>query len=155
MAIDPIPVGYHSVTPYLVVDGAAQAIEFYRRAFGAVELLRLEAPGGKLGHAEVRIGDSPVMLADEAPDQGAVGPKTLGGCGVSIMLYVEDADAVFARAVEAGAEVVRPLQDQFYGDRSGTLRDPFGHVWTVGSHVEDVSTEEVRRRMDALYAQRD
>jgi PhnB protein len=155
MAAKPIPEGYHSVTPYLIVDGAAQAIDFYRLAFGAEELLRLEAPGGRVGHAEVRIGDSPVMLADEAPDQGAVGPKTLGGCGVGIMLYVEDVDSVFARAVEAGAEVVRPLQDQFYGDRSGTVRDPFGHLWTVGSHVEDVSDEEVKRRMDALYAQRD
>jgi len=155
MASDPIPMGYHSVTPYLIVDGAAAAIDFYRRAFGAVELLRLEAPGGKLGHAEVRIGDSPVMLADEHPDQGALGPKTLGGAAVSLMLYVVDVDAVFARALAAGAEVVRPVEDQFYGDRTGTLKDPFGHQWTVATHVEEVSNEEVRRRMEALYAKRD
>jgi PhnB protein len=152
MAVEPIPEGYHSVTPYLIVDGAAQAIDFYRRAFGAVELLRLQAPGGKLGHAEIRIGDSPVMLADEHPDHGALGPTSLGGCGVHLMLYVVDVDAAFARAVEAGAEVLRPVQDQFYGDRSGTLKDPFGHQWTLGTHVEEVSNEEMRRRMDALYA---
>jgi PhnB protein len=150
IAVTPIPEGCHSVTPCLLVDGAARGIDSYRRAFGAVELLRLEKPGGKVGHAEIRIGDSLVMLADEVPEQGALGPKRLAGAGVGFMLYVEDPDAMFAQAVEAGAEVVRPLQDQFYGDRNGTLKDPFGHVWTIGSHVEEGSAEEVQRRMDAM-----
>ncbi|MBL0209784.1 MAG: VOC family protein [Holophagaceae bacterium] len=147
--VKPIPEGYHSVTPYLIVRGAAKALEFYKQAFGAVELFRMEAPDGRIGHAEIRIGDSPIMLADEHPDMGAKSPETWGGSPVSLMLYVEDVDRVFARAVEAGATVERPLADQFYGDRTGGLKDPFGHVWYVATHIEDVPPEELDRRAKA------
>ena len=152
MAVKPIPEGYHSVTPYLMMKRAGEAIEFYKRAFGAVELMRLGGPDGKVGHAEIRIGDSPVMLADEHPDLGYVGPETLGGAGVSIMLYVEDADAVFQRAVDAGAEVLKPMENQFYGDRTGTVKDPFGHVWSIGMNVEKLTVEEISARMAAMMA---
>jgi PhnB protein len=145
--VQAIPTGYHSVTPYLIVKNAAAALEFYKKAFGAVELMRFPGPGGKLMHAEVKIGDSPVMLADEMPDGGYVGPQTLGGAAVSMMVYVENVDARFAQAVAAGATVKRPVEDQFYGDRTGTLVDPFGHVWSIGTHKEDVSMEEMQRRM--------
>ena len=145
--VQPIPAGYHSVTPYLIVRNGAAAIEFYKKAFNAVELMRFPGPGGKIMHAEVKIGDSPVMLADETPDEGHVGPQTLGGVGISMMLYVEDVDKQFAQAVAAGATEKRPVQDQFYGDRSGTLVDPFGHVWTIGTHKEELSMDEVKKRM--------
>lgn len=145
--VQPIPEGYHSVTPYLVVAGAAAAIDFYRRAFGATELMRIPAPDGKIGHAEVRIGDSVVMLTDEAPDWQAFGPKTVGGTPVTLMVYVPDVDAVVARAVEAGAKLTRPVEDKFYGDRSGRIEDPFGHLWDVSTHVEDVAPDELQRRM--------
>ena len=145
--VQPIPAGYHSVTPYLIVRNGAAAIEFYKKAFNAVELMRFPGPGGKIMHAEVKIGDSPVMLADEMPDEGHIGPQTLGGVGISMMLYVEDVDKQFAQAVAAGATEKRPVQDQFYGDRSGTLVDPFGHVWTLGTHKEDLSMDEVKKRM--------
>ena len=148
--VSPIPAGYHSVTPYLMVRNAVGAIAFYREAFGAEELMRFEGPPGRIAHAEVKIGDSHVMLADEHPDEGFVGPQTLGGAGASLMLYVEDVDKTFARAVAAGATVRRPVADQFYGDRVGTLTDPFGHVWTVATHQEDVSVEEAKRRMEAM-----
>ena len=128
MPVSPIPEGYHSVTPYLILKNAAAAIEFYKKAFGAVELFRMEAPGGKIGHAEIRIGDSPVMLADEYPDMGYKGPESLGGTSVNLMVYVEDVDKIYPQAIAAGGKEVRPLQNQFYGDRSGTLADPFGHV---------------------------
>lgn len=147
MAVEPIPSGYHSVTPYIIVDGGAQAIEFYTKAFGAEEMARMPGPEGRIMHAEIKIGDSPVMLADEFPDMGAKGPKAFGGSPTSLMIYVEDVDAVFGRALEAGATEVRAVQDQFYGDRSGTLRDPFGHQWTIATHVEDVSEEDLQRRM--------
>jgi PhnB protein len=147
MAVKPIPNGYHTATPYLCIKGAASAIEFYKEAFQAVEKLRVPGPGGKLLHAEIQIGDSPIMMGDEFPEMGAVSPQTLGGAGMSILLYVEDVDAVFARAITAGAIERRQVQDQFYGDRSGTLADPFGHVWTISTHVEDVSPEELERRM--------
>ncbi len=150
-AVKPIPAGYHAITPYLIVDGAAAAIEFYRQAFGASELFRMPGPDGTLGHAEIRIGDSPVMLADEHPQVGARGPKALGGSPVSILLYVEDCDATVARAVAAGAKITRPLADQFYGDRMGSLEDPFGHIWHVATHKEDVSPEEMQRRSAALH----
>jgi PhnB protein len=150
MAVRRIPAGYHTATPYLVVDDAAAAIDFYRRAFDAVELMRLPMPGNKIGHAEIKLGDSTIMLADEFPEHGARSPKTLGGSPVSLMLYVEDCDAMFARAVAAGATVFRPLADQFYGDRSGCLIDPFGHQWTVSTHKEDVPPEELQRRMDVF-----
>ncbi|MBL0313122.1 MAG: VOC family protein [Holophagaceae bacterium] len=148
--VKPIPEGYHSVTPYLIVHGAANALDFYKRAFGAVELFRMEAPEGRIGHAEIRIGDSHIMLADEHPEMGAKSPETLGGSPVSLMLYVQDVDQVFAQAVEAGAGVERPLADQFYGDRTGGLKDPFGHVWFVATHIEDVPPEELDRRAKAM-----
>lgn len=148
--VSPIPAGYHSVTPYLMVRDAARALTFYREAFGASEVMRLEGPPGRIAHAEVQIGDSHVMLADEQPDQGFVGPQTLGGASVSLMLYVPDVDATFGRAVAAGATVRRPVADQFYGDRVGTLADPFGHVWSIATHIEDVPVDEAKRRMSAL-----
>ena len=146
MAVKPIPEGYHSVTPYLIIKGAADAIEFYKKAFGATELFRFPAPDGKIGHAEIKIGDSPIMLADEFAEMGYKGPRALGGSPVSLMLYLEDVDTVFNRAVEAGASVKEAVQDKFYGDRTGTLTDPFGHVWHVSTHKEDVSMEEMEER---------
>ena len=143
----PIPEGYHSVTPYLIIKGATQAIDFYKKAFGATELFRMPAPGGKIGHAEIKIGDSPIMLADEFPEMGHKSPQTLGGSPISIMIYVTDVDTVFNQAIAAGGKEQRPVKDQFYGDRSGTLEDPFGHVWHVATHKEDVSPEEMERRM--------
>ena len=147
MSVKPIPDGYHSVTPYLIIKGAAAAIEFYKQAFGAIELMRMPGPDDKIGHAEIKIGNSPVMLADEHPDMGFRGPQSLGGTPVSLMIYLEDVDMVFARSIAAGATVLRPIQDQFYGDRSGTLTDPFGHVWTIATHKEDLSPEEIAQRV--------
>jgi PhnB protein len=144
-----IPDGYHNVTPYLIVNDAAAAIEFYKKAFGATELMRMPKPNGKIGHAEIRIGDSPIMLADEAPEMGARSPRTFGGSPVSIFLYVDDVDTTFARAVDGGAKVQRPLADQFYGDRTGGVEDPFGHAWYIATHVEDVSPEEMKKRAAA------
>ena len=149
MATKPIPDGYRTATPYLIIKGAAEAIEFYKRAFGATELLRMADAQGRVGHAEIKIGDSVIMLADEHPAMGYRGPRSLGGSSVSILLYLADVDAVFERAVRAGAKAQRPVVDQFYGDRSGTLEDPFGHVWTVATHVEDVAPEEMQRRAEA------
>jgi PhnB protein len=148
MAVKPIPEGYHTVTPYLIVKDAVRAIEFYKKAFGATEIMRFEMPGGKLGHAEIRVGDSVVMLADEVPEMGIKGPQSLGGAGVSMAVYVTDVDARFNQAVAAGATVTRPLKDQFYGDRSGTLTDPFGHIWTIATHKEDVPMQEMKKRME-------
>jgi PhnB protein len=155
MTAKPIPDGYHTATPYLIVQNAAAAIEFYKRAFGATELMRLTDPRGKVGHAEIKIGDSPIMLADEMPEMGFRSPQSIGGAGVSLLLYVEDVDTRFRQATGAGAKVLRPVQDQFYGDRSGTLEDPFGHVWTLATHTEDVSMEEINRRAEALFKQQD
>jgi PhnB protein len=148
MAVKPIPEGYHSVTPYLYIRGAARALEFYKQAFGAKELFRMTDPTGRVGHAEIMIGNSPVMLADEHPEMGVRGPESLGGTTSGLCIYVEDVDARFDRAVAAGAKVLRPLQDQFYGDRSGTVTDPFGHVWTIATHVEDVPSEEMHKRAE-------
>ena len=150
MAVKSIPDGYHSVTPYLIVNGAVAALDFYKKVFGATELLRFDGPEGKLAHAEIKIGDSVVILADEAPEMGFRSPKSIGGSPVGIMLYVEDVDEMFQRAVSTGATVMKPVEDQFYGDRSGTLVDPFGHVWTVSTHKEDVPLEEMQRRMHAM-----
>jgi len=149
--VKPIPDGYHSVTPYLIIKGAADAIEFYKKAFGATELFRMEHQG-QVGHAEIKIGDSPIMLSDEQPAMGYVGPKTLGGTPVSLMIYVEDVDTIYTQAIKSGGEEVKALQDQFYGDRSGTLKDPFGHVWTVATHKEDVTPEEMDKRIAAAKA---
>ena len=150
MAVHHIPEGYHSVTPYLVVDGAARALDFYREAFGATEVMRMPGPDGRIGHAEMRIGDSYIMLADEHPEMGHRGPKALGGSPVSIMIYVEDADRLFQAALAGGATQLRPMEDQFYGDRSGMITDPFGHTWTIATHIEDVAPDEMERRMKAM-----
>jgi len=147
--VKPIPENYHTVTPYLIVNNAVGAIEFYKKIFGATELMRMPMPDGRLGHAELKIGDSTVMLADEFPEANAHSPLSIGGSPVSMLLYVEDVDAVFADAVAAGSKVLKPIQDQFYGDRTGTLTDPFGHQWTIATHKEDVSPEEMKRRMAA------
>jgi len=144
--VKPIPDGHHAVTPYLSVNGAAAAIEFYRRAFGAREVMRMAQPDGRIGHAELEVGDSRIMLADEFPEMNFRAPSSLGGSPVHLHLYVEDADAVVARAVAAGATLTRPVQDQFYGDRSGTVTDPHGHVWHVATHKEDLSMAELERR---------
>ena len=147
--VSPIPRGYHTATPYLIVKDAAGAIEFYKKAFGATELMRMPGPDGKIGHAEIKIGDSPIMLADEVPGMGFRSPESLGGSPISILLYVKDVDAVFSQAVAAGAKVQRPVADQFYGDRTGGLIDPFGHLWYVATHKEDVSPEEMKKRAAA------
>ena len=148
--VEAIPAEYAGVTPYLSVNDAAAAIEFYKKGFGATELMRLPGPDGKIGHAEVRIGKAIVMLADEHPEDGHLSPRTLGGSTVKLHMYVEDVDAFFETAVAAGAKVLIPIADQFYGDRSGRLEDPFGHVWLVSTHIEDVSHEEIARRAAAM-----
>lgn len=145
-SVKPVPEGYHTVTPYLIVSGAAKAIDFYKQAFGAQEQFRVDASNGRIGHAEIRIGDSIVMLADEHPEIGARGPLSVGGTPVTLALYLENVDQVFQRAVDAGATVLRPVQDQFYGDRSGSVTDPFGHIWHIATHVEDVPPDEMARR---------
>ena len=144
--VKPIPEGYHSVTPYLVVDDASAAIDFYKKAFGAEEKFRMPM-GERIGHAELLIGDSHIMLADEFPDMGHLGPKNRGGTTVSLMVYVDDVDSRFRQALDAGAKQVRPLENQFWGDRMGTLEDPFGHVWSLATHVEEVAPDEMERRM--------
>ena len=148
IAAKAIPEGYHSVTPYLILSGASDAIAYYKKALGAEEVLRMEDPGGKVHHAEIKIGDSRIMLADEHPELQALSPKTIGGSPVSIHLYVEDVDAAVERAVAAGAKLVRPVADQFYGDRVGGIVDPFGYRWFIATHKEDLSIEEIRRRAE-------
>ncbi len=147
--VKPIPEGYHTATPYLVVKNAASAIEFYKKAFGATELMRMADPSGRVMHAEIKIGNSPIMLADEFPEMGARSPQAYGGSPVSIFLYVEDVDALANQAIAAGAKVLMPVQDQFWGDRYGKLADPFGHVWSVATHKEDVAPEEMKKRAAA------
>ena len=144
-----IPDGYHSITPYITVEGGATAIEFYKKVFDAVERLRMDGPDGKIGHTELLIGDSVLMMSDEYPEMNARGPKTIGGSPVSLALYVTDVDAVVKKAVAAGATLERPVENRFYGDRTGTIKDPFGHTWHVGTHVEDVSPEELQKRAKA------
>jgi PhnB protein len=148
----PIPDGYPRVTPYLVIDGANDAIDFYTAVLGAKERMRMPTPEGKVGHAELELGDSLIMLADEFPEMDARSPKTVGGTPVSMLVYVEDADAVFDRAIEAGAKELQPVEDKFYGDRSGQFEDPFGHQWSVATHVEDVAPEEMAKRAAAMAA---
>ena len=151
--VQPIPAGYHSVTPYLSIRGAADAIEFYKKAFGAKEIMRMPGPGGSIGHAEIRIGDSRIMLADEFAAMDFLSPKARGGTTVTIHLYMKDVDTAIARASAASAKVVRPVQDQFYGDRTGSLEDPFGHVWHISTHKEDVPMAELKRRAANLAKQ--
>lgn len=153
MAVKPIPDGFHSITPYLLVRGGEKAIEFYKKAFGAVEKDRMVMPDGKIGHAELKIGDSIIMLADEMPDMGMAGPETLGGVGMSLLLYVDDVDAIFAKALEAGATETRAIEDKFYGDRMGNLKDPFGHSWSLATHKEDLTPEEMKKRFEEFVEQ--
>ncbi|MGH2980640.1 MAG: VOC family protein [Solirubrobacterales bacterium] len=146
--VEKIPEGYPRVTPYLIVDGGAAAIDFYKAVLGATERMRMEGPSGKIGHAELEIGNSVIMLADEHPEIDALGPKSVGGTPVSLHVYVEDADGVFESAIEAGARALRPVEDKFYGDRSGGFEDPFGHRWDVATHVEDIPPEEMSKRAE-------
>jgi PhnB protein len=150
--VKPIPDGYHHMTPYLIVNGAAKAIEFYKKVFGATEKMRMPSPGGKVGHAELTLGDSMIMLADEHPEMGARAPSAFGGSPVSLMVYVPDVDATVGTATAAGAKIVRPVENQFYGDRMGTIADPFGHQWHVATHVEDVPPDEMAKRAAAAMS---
>jgi PhnB protein len=154
MAVKPIPEGHHAVTPYLIVKGAANAIEFYKKAFDATEVMRMPDPAGRIMHAEIKVGDSRIMMADEIPEMGFRGPQSLGGTPVSLLLYVNDVDAQAKKAVAAGAKVMRPVQDQFYGDRSGTFTDPFGHVWTIATRKEDLSNQEIQKRFESVMKER-
>jgi len=144
--VKPVPAGYHAVTPYLSIRGAAEAIAFYKKAFGAKELMRMPGPEGKIGHAEIQIGDSRVMLADEYPEMNFTGPASYGGTSVHLHVYLPNVDAQVAKALKASAKLVRPVKDQFYGDRLGTIEDPFGHVWHLATHVEDLSKAEMKKR---------
>jgi PhnB protein len=146
-----VPEGYHTIIPYLSIKGAAAAIEFYKKAFGATESMRLAQPDGRIGHAELQLGDSRLMLADEFPDMDFRSPLSMGGSPVHIHMYVDNVDTIVSRAVAAGAKVIRPVQDQFYGDRTGTVADPYGHVWHVATHTEDVSPDEIRKRAAAQH----
>src|SRR5579872_1236046 len=145
-----IPDGYHSVTPYMIVKGAANAIEFYKKAFGATEIMRMQDDKGKIKHAEIKIGNSPIMLADEFPEMKMMGPQSQGGTGMFLHLYVEDVDAIAKQAVAAGAKEIRPVADHFYGDRAGNFLDPYGHQWYISTHVEDLSPDEIRKRAQAI-----
>lgn len=153
MAVHFIPEGYHSLTPYLIVKDAAQALEFYKKALGAKEVLRMSDPNGGIMHAEFQVGDSKVMMAGEYPEMGALSPQTIGGSPVSLCLYVENVDEMFQQALAAGATQRRPVQNQFYGDRSGTLEDPFGHTWTIATHIEDLTQEQVEQRFAEMNQQ--
>lgn len=151
--VSPIPKGFRTVTPHLILRDTAAAIEWYKRAFGAKELSRMEMPGGKIGHAEIRIGDSIVMMADEFPEMGQKSPETLGGTAAGLMVYVKDVDKAFAKAVEAGAKTLMPVADQFWGDRYGQLVDPFGHKWSIGTHIKDLTPKQMKAAMDEWMAQ--
>jgi len=148
--VPPIPKGYHAVTAYLSVQNAAQALDYYKRAFGAKELVRMPMPDGKVGHAEIQVGDSHVMLADEMPNMGFLSPQSRGGTTVQLHLYVRDVDTTIEQAVAAGGKLTRPIEDKFYGDRAGTIEDPYGHVWYIATHKEDVPPKEMKRRMDEM-----
>jgi PhnB protein len=149
--VHPIPKGYHSVTPYLIVHNGAAALDYYKKAFGAKEMFRMDGPGNKIAHAEIQIGDSRVMLADESPAMKSLSPRTVGGTPVGLMLYVEDVDAVFRTALRAGGTQDRAVEDMFYGDRSGSLTDPFGHKWHIATHKEDLTVEEIQHRAMAAH----
>jgi PhnB protein len=151
--VKPIPEGYHTVTPYLICDGAAGAIDFYKQAFGAVEVVRMAMPGGKVMHAELKIGDSFINLADEHPDAGIRSPKSYGGSPISVLLYVENTDATVEKFVSAGGKITGPVKDEFYGDRAATVVDPFGHTWYIHTHIKDVSPEEMKKAMQAAGQQ--
>jgi PhnB protein len=151
MTVKAIPDGYHSITPYLSIKGASDAIEFYKKAFGAVELFRLAMPDGIIGHAEVQIGNSRIMIADPCDDVSFGDPKTLGASTVGLYVYVNDVDAMYSQAVVAGAKTVQPVEDQFYGDRTGTLEDPYGHRWFLATHKEDLTPEELNKRAERLF----
>jgi len=151
--VQPIPERYGSVTPYLILSDAARALEFYKKAFGAIEEMRMDMPGGKIGHAEIRLGNSIIMLADECPEMDARSPQTVGGSPVIIHLYVEDVDAVVARAIKNGAKSLQPVEDKFYGDRSGCIADPFGHIWNISTHKEDLTPEETKKRAASAMAE--
>jgi len=153
MTVKSIPDGYHSITPYLSIKGAAEAIEFYKRAFRATELFRLAMPNGTIGHAEIKIGNSPIMLSDGCEEAPCRDPQSLGGSSIGLHVYIEDVDTLFAHAVAEGAKVIKPVHDQFYGDRTGTLEDPFGHVWSLATHKEDLTPEEINRRAEELFKQ--
>jgi len=148
--VKPIPDGYHAITPYLSIKGAAQAIDFYKRAFGANEIMRMNQPDGRVGHTELQLGDSKIMLADEYPEMDFKSPTSIGGTPVHLHFYVDDCDAVVKQAQAAGAKVLRPVADQFYGDRSGAVQDPFGHVWHISTHKEDLSPDEIAKRMASM-----
>ncbi|HWC99425.1 MAG TPA: VOC family protein [Candidatus Sulfopaludibacter sp.] len=152
--VKPVPTNFHTVTPYLTMNDTARALEFYKRAFGAQEVMRMDGPGGTIGHAEIKIGDSIIMLGDEMPGSGTRAPQAAGSTTVAIMLYVDDADEVYNQAVSAGAQVEQPLQDMFWGDRYGRLKDPFGHSWAVATHIEDVAPAEMTKRMQEAMAKR-
>lgn len=149
-----IPKGYHSITPYLIVNNAAKAIDFYKKAFGAKEMVRMDRPGGKIGHAELKIGDSKVMLADECPEMGARSPKAYGGCAVSMHFYTKAVDSMVAQAVSAGAKLLRPVENMFYGDRAGAVQDPYGHQWYIATQVEKLSAAATRKRAAEFYSKK-
>ena len=153
MSVQAIPDGYHSVTPYLSVRGAADAIAFYKKAFAATELFRLAAPNGVIGHAELQIGNSRIMIADPCDETSFKDPSSLGGTSVGLHVYVDDVDAMFSQAIAAGARSIKPVEDQFYGDRTGTLEDPFGHTWFLATHIEDLTPDEINTRAEALFKQ--
>ena len=153
--VKPVPDGYHTVTPYLTVRGAAKAIEFYTRAFGAQQRGIMPTPDGRVGHAEIMVGNSIVMLADEFPEHGNKSPETLNGSPVGLAIYVDNVDEVFARAVKAGAAAKEPVEDKFWGDRAGSVTDPFGHKWTILTHKEDVSMDEMKKRMEKMFANKE
>ena len=150
MSVKPIPEGYRSVTPYMIFQGATAALEFYKQALNAVELFRLPMPDGKIGHAEIQIGDSRIMLADQCEESPVASPQALSGSSVGLYVYLEDVDATYAQAINAGAKEIKPVEDQFYGDRTGSLKDPFGHIWFLATHKEDLTPEEVNQRAEAL-----
>ena len=151
MSVNPVPDGYHSITPYICAKGAAKAIDYYKDIFGATELMRMGAPDGKIGHAELKIGDSVIMIADEFPPMGFLSPETIGGSPVVLHIYVDDVDSTVEKAVATGSTLLRAVEDQFYGDRSGQIKDPFGHLWNIGTHKEDLTPEEIGKRAAEKY----